>query len=129
MSARVRARSISGPALTLVRRLSSGAAAWLIERLALARDVAMQFAVSGPLHVSDFLQKGNINYQTFTVDERAPGQSRRFLLQRINEDVFTRPRSVMAAMLACLDAQQANLERGRLQPGEQWEPVTLVPHA
>ena len=76
---------------------------------------------------SEFPDTRKMNHQTFAVDDQAPGRRRRFLLQRINEDVFTRPRSVMAAMLACLEAQRTNLARGRLQRGEQWEPVTLVP--
>jgi N-acetylhexosamine 1-kinase len=41
--------------------------------------------------------------------------------------VFTRPRAVMAAMIACIEAQRANLGRGLLAPGEPWEPLTLVP--
>jgi hypothetical protein len=96
-------------------------------QVALAREVAAQFALSGSIEVADFAGKGNINYQTFAVDVREGGEQRRFLLQRINEEVFTRPRSVMAAMLACLEAQRANIARDALGPGEQWEPITLVP--
>jgi hypothetical protein len=95
--------------------------------LALAREVASRFALSGPIEVAEFPEKGNINFQTFAVEAQGGGGRRRYLLQRINEEVFTRPRSVMAAMLACIEAQRTNIARGALQPGEQWEPVTLVP--
>lgn len=95
-------------------------------QLALAREIAAGFSLSGSIAIADFPEKGNINFQTFAVE--APGTSPgRFLLQRINEEVFTRPRSVMAAMLACIEAQRRNIARGALQPGEEWEPVTLVP--
>lgn len=99
------------------------------ESLALAREVADQFALPPSLDVTDFAGKGNINYQTFLVDAGGgAGVGRRqFLLQQINEEVFTRPRSVMAAMLACIEAQRANIARGALGAGESWEPITLVP--
>ena len=85
--------------------------------------MAAQFALDEPMAVADFPQKGNINFQTFLVE----AAGRQYLLQRINEAVFTRPRAVMAAMVACIEAQRRNLGRGALQPGEQWEPITLVP--
>jgi hypothetical protein len=95
--------------------------------LALAREIAARFALRAPIEVSDFLAKGNINYQTYAVATPAGDGPRQFLLQRINEDVFTRPHSVMAAMLTCIETQQTNIAAGLLQPGERWEPVTLVP--
>jgi hypothetical protein len=48
-------------------------------------------------------------------------------LQRINHHVFTRPRSVMAAMVASLDAQRRAVAAGRLARGRAWEAITLVP--
>jgi hypothetical protein len=96
-------------------------------QVALAREIATRFALPAPFEVNDFPKKGNINFQTYAVDALAGGGPRQFLLQRINEDVFTHPHSVMAAMLTCIETQRANMARGVLQAGEQWEPVTLVP--
>jgi hypothetical protein len=98
------------------------------EPRARAREVAAQFALSPPIAVADFAQKGNINYRSFIVEaQTGPGPRRRLLLQQINDEVFTRPRAVMAAMLACIEAQRTNIARGALQAGEEWEPVTLIP--
>lgn len=97
------------------------------QQLALAREVAARFAIAEPIQVTDFPEKGNINYQTFAVTARGAEGPARFLLQRINDQVFTRPRSVMAAMIACIEAQRRNVAAGALQAGEEWEPITLVP--
>jgi hypothetical protein len=97
------------------------------QQLALAREAASRFALTGPIEVADFPRKGNINYQTFAIDSQDARGNRHFLLQRINDEVFTRPHAVMAAMLACIEAQRNSIARGGLKAGEQWEPITLVP--
>ncbi len=95
--------------------------------VALASRVASRFALAGPIEAHDFPEKGNINRQTFAVESFGGGRRQRFILQQINQQVFHQPRSVMAAMQAVIEAQRRNIARGRLQPGESWEPVTLVP--
>src|SRR5437867_9748 len=75
--------------------------------LALANRIAARFALPPPIEVHDFPEKGNINRHTFAVE----ALSGRYLLQQINQQVFTRPRAVMAAMVACIEAQRANIAR------------------
>jgi hypothetical protein len=93
--------------------------------LAQASRLASRFQLAHPLEVHDFPEKGNINQHTFVVCAGA-ATPREYLLQRINERVFTRPRSVMRAMIASVDAQRASIAAGRLAPGDEWEPITLV---
>jgi N-acetylhexosamine 1-kinase len=94
--------------------------------VALANRIAARFDLPGPVEAHDFPEKGNINRHTYAVESWG-AQRQQYLLQQINQQVFTRPRAVMAAMIACIEAQRANLGRGLLAPGEPWEPVTLVP--
>jgi hypothetical protein len=93
--------------------------------LAQASRLASRFRLDRPLQAYDFPEKGNINQHTFVVLAGTP-RPREFLLQRINERVFTRPRSVMRAMIASIDAQRASVAAGRLAPGDEWEAITLV---
>jgi hypothetical protein len=75
--------------------------------------------------VHDFPEKGNINQYTFLVLAGRP-DPREYLLQRINDQVFTRPRSVMRAMIASIEAQRASMAAGRLPPDDEWTTVTLL---
>ncbi len=93
----------------------------------LAARIASRFDIPGPIEAFDFPDKGNINQHTFLILSGRGSARREFLLQRINEQVFTRPRSVMTAMLACLEAQRRNLARGAGPEAQEWETVTLVP--
>jgi hypothetical protein len=77
------------------------------------------------VEVHDFPEKGNINQYTFLVVAGA-SEPREYLLQRINDQVFTRPRSVMRAMVASIEAQRASVGAGRLPPGEEWDTITLL---
>ncbi|MEM7235904.1 MAG: hypothetical protein AAF517_27295, partial [Planctomycetota bacterium] len=95
--------------------------------LALASRVVSCFALPRPVEVFEFGEKGNINQDTFLVEAGLGAERREYLLQRINEQVFTRPDTVMTAMVASLDAQRASLEAGRLPDGREWEVITLVP--
>ena len=92
----------------------------------LAARVASRFQLTAPIEAFEFTEKGNINRDTFLVQSgrRAPSE---YILQRINHEVFTRPDAVMAGMLAAVKAQTQSLTDGLLQPGREWEPITLVP--
>jgi hypothetical protein len=93
--------------------------------LAQASRLSSRFRLAPPVEAHDFPEKGNINQYTFLVLAGTP-RPREYLLQRINERVFTRPRSVMRAMVACIAAQRASIVAGRLATGEEWETVSLV---
>jgi len=75
----------------------------------------------------DFPDKGNINRHTYLISAGPDGGKREYLLQRINQQVFTRPWSVMASMIASIEAQRQCLARGELREGEEWETITLIP--
>jgi hypothetical protein len=111
--------------------------------LAQASRLCSRFRLASPVEVHDFPEKGNINQHTFLVlagvpnpspayasnlagSAAAPSAPGEYLLQRINERVFTRPRSVMRAMIASIQAQRASMAAGRLSPGEEWDTITLV---
>jgi N-acetylhexosamine 1-kinase len=88
-----------------------------------ARRIASYFALPEPIEAFDFPEKGNINQQTYLIS----AGSREYLLQQLNPKVFLRPRDVMDAMAACIQAQQKALSRGMLRIDEEWETITLVP--
>ncbi len=93
--------------------------------LAQASRLASRFRLAHPVEVHDFPEKGNINQHTFVVCA-GPRTPREYLLQRINDRVFTRPRSVMRAMIASIEAQRASIADRRLPAGDEWEPIALV---
>jgi len=93
--------------------------------LAQASRLASRFRLAHPVEVHDFPEKGNINQYTFVVCA-GPRTPREYLLQRINDRVFTRPRSVMRAMIASIEAQRVSIADHRLPPGDEWESITLV---
>ena len=96
--------------------------------VAQASRLASRFVLSGPLEAHDFAEKGNINLHTFVVEAfGGTNGPREFILQQINQQVFTRPQAVMSAMIACIEAQQKNLAAGALREGEQWETISLIP--
>ncbi|HXK60549.1 MAG TPA: phosphotransferase [Acidobacteriota bacterium] len=95
--------------------------------IAQAGRIASLFALPRPLESYDFPDKGNINRQTYLISAGSFPRQSEFLLQRINQQVFTRPWSVMKAMLASIESQQKSLARGELREGEEWETITLVP--
>lgn len=92
-----------------------------------AARIASHFDLAPPIEAFDFPGKGNIHDDTFLVASGAGARRREYLLQRINTRVFARPHAVMAAMIACLESQWANLARGVLPDGHSWEPIRLVP--
>lgn len=93
--------------------------------LAQASRLASRFRLAHPVEVHDFPEKGNINQHTFVV-VAGVSKPKAYLLQRINERVFTRPRSVMRAMIASIDAQQTSMAAGRLSSADEWETITLI---
>jgi len=93
--------------------------------LAQASRLCSRFRLEHPQEVHDFPEKGNINQHTFLVFAGRPAPSE-YLLQGINERVFTRPRSVMRAMIASIEAQRASMAAGRLAPEDEWETISLV---
>ncbi len=95
--------------------------------LALAARLGSRFQVPAPLEAFDFPEKGNINRDTFLIAGGAPARAKEFLLQRLNQQVFTRPKSVMAAMVASLEAQRRALSERPLPAGREWEVITLIP--
>src|SRR5574339_639668 len=86
-------------------------------------EIAGRFDLSEPIKVDDYPQKGNINLHTYEVTD-CDGQC--FLLQSINERVFTRPHNTMSAMIASLEAQRDYLARNPLPEGVEWFPIRLI---
>ena len=95
--------------------------------VAQAGRIASIFSLPRPIESYDFPDKGNINRHTYLISAGPDGAKREYLLQRINQQVFTRPWSVMASMLASIQAQEQCLARGELREGEEWETITLIP--
>jgi hypothetical protein len=93
--------------------------------LAQACRLSSRFRLAHPVEAHDFPEKGNINQHTYLIFAGMPNPQE-YLLQRINERVFTRPRSVMRAMVACIEAQRASMAAGRLTPGDEWDTITLL---
>ncbi|MEQ1936203.1 MAG: phosphotransferase, partial [Fimbriimonadaceae bacterium] len=73
-----------------------------------AQEIAAQFSIPARFDVTPFGGRGNINLDTFMI-ECTEG---RYLLQRINTDVFALPERVMAGMEATLRAQSQAVREG-----------------
>jgi hypothetical protein len=95
--------------------------------VAQANRLSSRFDLKPPIEAYDFPEKGNINQHTYLLSAGRQGEGQEYLLQRINQQVFTRPRSVMQAMVACIQAQRACLSSTTLRSDEEWETITLVP--
>jgi hypothetical protein len=95
--------------------------------VAQADRLSSRFELPAPIEAFDFPDKGNINQHTYLILAGRSGSQAPYLLQRINQQVFTRPRSVMNAMVACIQAQQACIERGAVPRGAEWETIRLIP--
>ena len=94
---------------------------------ALAARIASKFRLASPIEALDFPERGNINRHTYLILSGKGKASSEFLLQEINQNVFRRPRNVMAAMLACIEAQRRNA--GSLDPAVagEWTTIELIP--
>ena len=91
------------------------------------RQIASNFALQQPLQVHEFPHKGNINLHTYLIRSHDGKGKHDFILQQINEKVFTRPDRVMEAMIASIDAQNRNLPNVSAQDRDSWQVVELVP--
>lgn len=92
-------------------------------RLDNAVAIAKRFQIPEPIEVQDFAGKGNINLDTVLVlagPNRVP-----FLMQRINDAVFSMPTRVMQGMIASLDAQKTALIVGHSEATD-WRVPSLV---
>jgi hypothetical protein len=92
-----------------------------------ASNIAACFDIPEPVEAHDFPDKGNMSHEMYLVVAGPPGDKREYLLQRMNNDVFTDPHRVVAAMQACTAAQQDYMRRHDLPEGTRWETLTLVP--
>jgi hypothetical protein len=96
------------------------------EELAKARHIASLFDIPESFDVMDFAGKGNINQQTFLIAAGPAGNRAEYLLQKINPNVFVKPRLVMHSMISCIEAQRIALHQGVLRPDEEWETIQLI---
>jgi len=92
-----------------------------------ANEILDLFDLPRPAYAEDFPDKGNIHNDTFLVLAGPRGEQNEYLLQRINHQVFTRPRRVMAAMMASIEAQNRALESA--QDSAEWHTIRLMPTA
>jgi hypothetical protein len=92
-----------------------------------AHRIASLFDLPEPIKVSDFADKGNINWQTYLVSAGPRTARSDYILQQLNPDIFKQPAAVMDAMVQCILAQEQAISGGALQAGEEWETVRLVP--
>ncbi|MGQ9589498.1 MAG: phosphotransferase [Planctomycetota bacterium] len=95
--------------------------------LAQANRIAAKFALDPPIEAYDFPEKGNIHQHTYLIRAGRGDGASECILQRLNDQVFTDPRSVMAAMIACVESQKAALAMGAIAEETEWEAISLVP--
>lgn len=86
--------------------------------------IASCFDLNPIENVRPFIDRGNINLQTYEV---TAGNGEHYLLQRLNTSVFKRHERVMDAMTSWIQAQNQYLSEGRAPAWTVWEPVTLIP--
>ncbi|MEP6754205.1 MAG: phosphotransferase [Chthonomonadales bacterium] len=91
------------------------------------RQIACNFAIQQPLQVHEFPHKGNINLHTYLIRSHQGESKQDFILQQINEKVFTRPDRVMDAMIASIDAQNRNITNLSDDDKSSWQVVELIP--
>ena len=94
---------------------------------ALAARIVSKFELPLPVEAYDFPEKGNINQHTFLIQAGTDDPPSEYLLQRINQQVFARPDRVMAAVVACLEAQAEGLRKHPQGKDIDWETITLIP--
>jgi hypothetical protein len=94
---------------------------------AMAARIVSHFELPFPVEAYDFPEKGNINQHTFLIQAGTDVPPAEYLLQRINQQVFARPERVMAAVVACLEAQAQGIKKHPQGCDLDWETITLVP--
>lgn len=122
MSVGVKSNNATGPPLVIIDPAISEE-----YPTAMAARIVSCFDLPRPVEAYDFPEKGNINQHTFLIEAGAENPPTEYLLQRINQQVFARPESVMAAVVACLESQATSLRRSTLGHGIEWETITLIP--
>ena len=78
--------------------------------------LAEGFAIEGPVQAVQPLGNGNVN-ATYLVTGAG---DRRYVLQRLNSQVFQHPELVMANLLVLARHGQARLAAGGLEAGRRW---------
>ncbi len=122
MSDGVKSNDIAGPPLVIIDPDVSEE-----YPTAMAARIVSHFTLPRPVEVYDFPEKGNINQHTFLIQAGTVDPPTEYLLQRINQQVFARPDCVMAAVVACLEAQTQALKQQVHGSYLDWETITLVP--
>lgn len=95
------------------------------DAIAPARAAAHQFQAPGAIESVCPFGSGNVN-DTFLVRVDYP-QADRFILQRLNTQVFRHPGAVMGNMRLCTEAMAATLAQQPLPSGRRWEVPHVVP--
>lgn len=90
-------------------------------------QIAARFALPEPIEAQEFEGKGNINLHTYLVTAGDASNRGEYILQCINETVFTQPRNVMSAMLASIEAQRNSMAQDPAIAGGEWDVITLIP--
>lgn len=73
--------------------------------------------------VAPFSERGNINQHTYEV---IADEGQRYLLQRLNSDIFCMPHRLMDSMCLWLEGQRQAIDSGEIRPDSVWEPITLI---
>jgi hypothetical protein len=71
------------------------------EQIERARSIASYFDLREPFEACDFLDKGNINQQSYLITAGGPKNLKQYILQLLNPGVFTHPDAVMTGMISC----------------------------
>lgn len=90
-------------------------------------DVLKEFQLQPPWTVQDFDGKGNIHNDSYLVTSSSAADSRQYILQRINDTVFTQPWNVMGAMSAAIEAQHSSRRKSGVPEDIDWHAIELVP--
>jgi hypothetical protein len=122
ISVEMKSNDVTGPPLVIIDPAISEE-----YPTAMAARIVSRFELPHPAEAYDFPEKGNINQHTFLIHAGTEDPPAEYLLQRINQQVFARPESVMTAVVACLEAQTRGLEQNPLEDGVEWETITLIP--
>ncbi len=94
-----------------------------------AEGIASFFRVPQPVRAQVYKNRGNMSHEMYLVAAGPRGKTSHYLLQRMNNTVFTDPHGVVKAMQACTAAQKQYLAEHPLPPDVRWDTVELVPAA
>lgn len=94
-----------------------------------AEGIAAFFQIPRPVHAENFPNRGNMSHEMYLIKAGGPEHDTQYILQRMNNTVFTNPHGVVKALRACTEAQRKYLRKHPLPEGVQWDTVELVPTA